>query len=340
MLLRSNVSLKAFNTFGISVKARYFLEISSAREARDFILSNRYSDVPYLVLGGGSNVLFSTDYHGLILHNKILGIEKESESDTEVWVKAGAGETWQTFVEYCLDRNWGGVENLSLIPGSVGAAPIQNIGAYGVELKDVFHSLDALDMQTGTMNTFTAAQCRFGYRDSSFKKEWKGRFLITAVTLRLQKSPKVNISYGNVAEQLAAENILNPGIRDLSRVICRIRRSKLPDPDRIGNAGSFFKNPFIPRDTFEELKDQWPNISHYLQEDGSVKVPAAWLIDQCGWKGKRFGQYGVHENQPLVLVNYGGATGADIVKLSEEIMVSVSDEFGIDLEREVNIIQS
>ncbi|MEO1448799.1 MAG: UDP-N-acetylmuramate dehydrogenase, partial [Bacteroidota bacterium] len=275
---------------------------------------------------------------GLMIQNQIKGREVVRETDDYVWLRIGAGENWHELVQYCIDQDWGGIENLSLIPGNVGAAPIQNIGAYGVELTDVFDSLEAMSLETGVIQTFSHADCDFGYRDSFFKRRGKGRYAITRVTLRLEKPPhQLELSYGAIAKEMA-EKGLEPSIRSVSEVVCAIRRSKLPDPAEVGNAGSFFKNPVISVDHLRALQADHPDMPHYPQPDGRAKVPAAWLIQTAGWKGKSFGSYGVHPRQALVLVHYGGASGQQIYDLSEEILQSVGQQFDIWLEREVNII--
>jgi UDP-N-acetylmuramate dehydrogenase len=336
--IRENFSLLPFNTFGIDVRARWYAEIEDEAAASAFFFSHYASGIPILLLGGGSNLLFTQDFDGLVVRNCISGFEIQRESPEHIWVTCGGGENWHSFVLHCVDNGWGGIENLSLIPGTVGAAPIQNIGAYGVELKDVFDSLEAHNLKTGEIRNFDASDCEFGYRDSVFKRSLKGQFLVTRVTLRLSKKPKLNLSYGNVRQELEKRSSGNWTIRDLSQVICEIRSSKLPDPAKIGNAGSFFKNPVIPASQHETLLAQWPGMPSYPQTDGSIKVPAAWLIDRCGWKGFREGDCGVHKHQALVLVNYGGASGGEIVQLSNRIRKSVEDRFGIRLEAEVNII--
>lgn len=336
-MLQENVSLQPFNTFGIDAKARWFIEIDSVVRATEFLVDNLNAGQKVWILGGGSNLLLKNDLEGLVLRNTILGKEVIRETEEYVFLKVGAGENWHQLVLYCLENDWGGIENLSLIPGSVGAAPIQNIGAYGVELKDVFVALDTLSLATGNPRTFEAADCQFGYRDSYFKGAGKGKFLITSVTLRLNKAPHhLNTAYGAIESELAA--LPKPhSIKQVSEAVIKIRQSKLPDPAKIGNSGSFFKNPVISESAFAELQVAYPQVPHYPQSDGQVKVPAGWLIEQAGWKGKRIDNYGVHAKQALVLVNYGGASGADIYALSEQVLQSVKQQFNIQLEREVNI---
>ena len=293
---------------------------------------------PILILGGGSNLLFTKDFEGLVLHNAIKGMEVLNKNSTHSYIEAGAGEIWHELVLYAIDQNLGGLENLSLIPGTVGASPMQNIGAYGVEIKDVFHSLKALNIETLDERIFYHEDCEFGYRESVFKKALKGQYVILAVTFKLSKQPTVNISYGAIEETLKTMNIEQPNIKDVSDAVCAIRRSKLPDPAKIGNAGSFFKNPEITVSHFEILKTAYPLLPSYPTSLGYIKVPAGWLIEQCGWKGKTIDNYGVHPQQALVLVNYGNAKGNDIYQLSEKIKESVLGKFKITLETEVNII--
>jgi UDP-N-acetylmuramate dehydrogenase len=329
-------SLKEYNTFRIDAKARYFYRFAGTDD-----LAVRLAEIPALplILGGGSNILLTGDINGWVLINGIKGIDLVDEDDRYLYVNVGAGESWHGFVQHCLDRDWAGVENLSLIPGSVGAAPMQNIGAYGVELKEVFHELEAWDLQEGRVRMFTLNDCRFGYRDSIFKQEYKGRFVILHVTLRLNRVPVFHTEYGAIREELEKMNIRQLSIRAVSQAVVRIRTARLPDPSEIGNAGSFFKNPIIPNAQFASLKTQFPDLVGYPDPAGPVtKVAAGWLIEQCGWKGYRRGDAGVHARQALVLVNYGHATGREIYDLSEDILNSVEKKFGIILEREVNII--
>ena len=335
--LKENHSLHSLNTFGLAVKARWFMALDSEKAALEFLMDNLHPERPMLILGGGSNVLFRRDYPGLLLLNRIMGRTVVDEDEDHVWLRVGAGENWHETVLYTLAQNWGGLENLSLIPGCMGAAPIQNIGAYGVELKEVFHSLSALHLSTGAVHEFDRAVCQFGYRDSVFKRKAKGQYLITSVTLRLSKKPELNTSYGAIETELQRLD-LRPSIHSISQAVINIRQSKLPDPAEIGNSGSFFKNPVISRAQFEALQAQHPQVPHYPVSDAEVKVPAGWLIERAGWKGHRRGNHGVHDRQALVLVNHGGASGEDIFQLSEDIMASVGDQFGLQLEREVNVI--
>ena len=333
-----NISLKPYNTFGIDVHAKHFAEVSSLDELIAYLLYDKWKNIPLLFLGGGSNILFTRDFDGLVIKNNIKGIATIAEDEENVYLKAYSGEQWHELVLHAIDHDLGGIENLSLIPGTVGAAPMQNIGAYGVELKDVFYSLEALNLETLKVEIFEPEQCRFGYRDSYFKHEGKGKYFILSVTLKLAKHPVFNTSYGAINATLdeLGEQILT--VSAISRAVCYIRQSKLPDPAEIGNAGSFFKNPEIFTDEYASLKIEFPNIPGYTLENGKVKVPAAWLIEQCGWKGKRIGNTGSHKDQALVLVNYGEAHGNEIYNLALEIQKSVKDKFGIVIIPEVNVV--
>lgn len=335
-MLNKNVDLKPYNTFGISAKANYFAAFDSINSLDDLIKNNQ--NKPITILGGGSNVLFTKDYEGLILRNEIIGISVEKETEDFVYIKTGAGENWHEFVLYCIDNDWGGIENLSLIPGSVGASPMQNIGAYGIEIKDVFHSLEAYEVETGKTRSFSHQECEFGYRESAFKKSLKGKYIITSVTYKLTKKHQINTNYGAIEEQLKQMAISVPTIKDISNAVIAIRQSKLPNPKEIGNAGSFFKNPVVDISILKKIQEKYENVPHYYMSDTSAKLPAGWLIDQAGWKGKRFGNYGVHVKQALVLVNYDNATGTEIYDLSQKILNDIQNKFGILLEREVNII--
>lgn len=335
--VKNNFDLKDHNTMGVSANARYFASVASADELRQLLLQPDYKVLPKLMLGGGSNILFVNDFEGLVIHLGIKGRELIEENEGEVLLKIGAGEDWHQTVMYAVEKGWGGIENLSLIPGSVGAAPIQNIGAYGVELEEVFESLEAIDLETGISKTFDKQACDFGYRDSVFKNELKGKYIITHVTLRLQKDPDVNTTYRALSESLEERGISDPSIKDISETVIKIRQSKLPDPAEIGNTGSFFKNPVISEEAFKELQEKYPEIPNYPAGE-EIKIPAAWLIDQCGWKGKQVGDAGVHEVHALVIVNYGNATGAEIIELARKIRGSVFDKFGVELIPEVNIV--
>ncbi|MCB0634338.1 MAG: UDP-N-acetylmuramate dehydrogenase [Saprospiraceae bacterium] len=329
-------SLFSYNSFGIDVHADLFTAVRSIDQLAEILIKHSQ---PKMVLGGGSNVLFTHDPESIILHNQILGKEVFRQSDTQIVVRIGGGENWHQVVLWCLENNWGGVENLSLIPGTVGAAPIQNIGAYGVELKDVFFGLDAIDLTTGQSRHFSPNDAQFGYRDSIFKRELKGKLFITHVYFQLSRNNhQINTEYGAIREMLDQLQISQPGIQDVSRAVVAIRRSKLPDPKELGNAGSFFKNPEIDAVAFDRLQAKFPSLVFYALDNNRFKLPAGWLIDQCGWKGKRLGPVGCYEKQALVLVNYGGATGQDVLNLASRIMDSVEERFGIRLEPEVNIL--
>ncbi len=321
----------------MDIHAKYYTELSDEQELA-LLHSNEAFKNGVLVLGGGSNILFTDDVPKWVLHNKIKGIRKEKEDDTYIWLSVGAGEIWHDFVMYCVQHNYAGVENLSLIPGTVGASPMQNIGAYGVEVKDIMESVRFFDLEQNTFQTYTNEQCAFGYRDSIFKNALKGKVIITEVVFRLRKNPVFNISYGNIRQELDVMGIQELSIKAVSDAVIRIRSSKLPDPKKIGNAGSFFKNPEVPAAFYEKLKEEYATIPGYKLEGNKVKIPAGWLIEQCGWKGFRENNFGVHKDQALVLVNYGGANGSDIAILSERIMASVEKQFGIILEREVQIM--
>lgn len=339
MQVLENSSLLSYNTFGIDVPARYFSSFSSWSELEDLVDFAKGKAVvsELLVLGGGSNVLFTRPFEGLVMKNDIRGIELVKEDADHWYVKAGGGENWHRFVLHCIEQGYAGVENLSLIPGSVGASPMQNIGAYGVEIKEVFYELEAYHIPTRQLVNFSKEACEFGYRESVFKKKYKGEFVIGSVTYRLNKKPEYHTSYGAIEQELEAMQITELSARVISDAVIRIRSSKLPDPANLGNAGSFFKNPEVPQTLFEALKLRFPSIVGYALPHQKVKLAAGWLIEQCGWKGQRKGDAGCHDKQALVLVNYGKASGADIYRLSEEIVQSVSDKFGVLLEREVNI---
>jgi UDP-N-acetylmuramate dehydrogenase len=338
MDIRKDVSLKSLNTFGIEAKATFFAEFHSVMDLQNVIMNPQCHHIEKLVLGGGSNLLFTKDFDGLVLHNKILGKEILEQDDDHAFVRAGSGENWHEFVLFCIENGFGGLENLSLIPGTVGAAPMQNIGAYGVEIKETFEYLEAINIHDGKIHTFNNDDCHFGYRDSIFKKDLKGQYIITCVVFKLNKKPKFNVSYGSLKTTLDEIKIKHLSIKAISDAVCYIRKSKLPDPAEIGNAGSFFKNPEISEHQYNILKSTYLNIPSYNTSPGTVKVPAGWLIEQCGWKGKVVGHTGVHKNQALVLVNYGNATGAEVKKLSEDIRFSVKETFGIELEIEVNVV--
>ncbi len=338
MVLEENVSLMEYNTFHLKASARLFARVGSIDELKELLKMSEVAGLPIMVLGGGSNVLLTQDFPGLVIKNEIVGIEVLEENEDTVTIKSMSGTVWHDLVMYAVERGWGGIENLSLVPGSVGAGPMQNIGAYGVELKETFQELEALDIATGEIKKFTNEECRFGYRDSIFKNEAKGKYFILSITLKLSKSPKLRTDYGDVAHILSEKGITIPTIKDVSDTVISIRRSKLPDPKDIGNAGSFFKNPEIDNETFSKLEKQFPDMPYYMMPSGLIKIPAAWMIEQLGWKGKRVGNTGSHTRQALVLVNYGDATGEEIKKLAQDIINSVHEKFGITLSLEVNII--
>jgi len=336
MQIHENFPLKPYNTFSIDAKAKFFNSFFFVEELEEKLMM--YSKYPILILGGGSNILFTKDYDGAILKNEIKGIELQHEDADHVYVKVGAGENWHQFVLYCIKHNWAGVENLSLIPGNIGASPIQNIGAYGVELDDVFWSLEAFHLSERKIHTFTATDCEFGYRDSVFKNRYKNEFAILSVTFQLKKKPIYHVSYGAITEELEKMGVKDLSIKAVSQAVINVRNAKLPDPQKIPNAGSFFKNPEVTASKYEELKLKFPDIIAYPLAKGTVKLAAGWMIEKCGWKGYRKGDAGCHAKQALVLINYGNATGKEIFALSEEILKSVKNNFDIVLEREVNII--
>lgn len=337
MQIKQNISLKPFNTFGIEAFAKHYISIESINELKEALSLENYPDI--FILGGGSNMLLTKNMDALVLHINIKGISIISEDDTSVLVQANAGENWHQFVLWCLEKDYGGLENLSLIPGNVGSAPIQNIGAYGRELKDVFVSCQALDKATKRLKTFTKEDCKFEYRNSIFKQEEKGKSVICSVTFRLsKKNHTLHTTYGSISKQLEEMNITQPTIQDVSKAVIQIRQSKLPDPKKIGNSGSFFKNPVILKEHFSKLKENFPEIPGYPVSNTEIKVPAGWLIEKAGFKGKQFGNYGVHKEQALVLVNYGNAKGQDILGLAKLIQKTVQQLFNIAIEAEVNII--
>jgi UDP-N-acetylmuramate dehydrogenase len=338
MQVLQNFSLKKYNSFAINALAEYFATFASVSELEEILSDSGTDSKSPLILGGGSNVLFTRDINGLVLKNEYRGMEVVGEDAGHVYLKAGAGENWHRFVLYCIDKNLAGVENLSLIPGNIGAAPMQNIGAYGVELKDVFHELEAFHLTEKKLIRFGLEDCSFGYRESIFKTKFKNQFVILTVTFKLSKKPVFNTSYGAIEQELANMGVKDLSIQAISQAVINIRQSKLPDPAVIGNAGSFFKNPEISLCRFEELKKQFPAIVGYALENGNIKLAAGWLIEQCGWKGYREGDAGCHARQALVLVNYGNASGTEIFNLSAKILQSVSDKFGVVLEREVNVV--
>ncbi len=337
MLIHKNYSLKNLNTLGIESKAAVYVEAFSEEVINKVLTELEFTQMEKFILGGGSNVLFTNDFPGLILKVSIPGIKVINEEDDFTDVEAGAGVIWNDLVKYCIEKNLGGIENLSLIPGTVGAAPIQNIGAYGQELKDTFISLSGISIDNLQKKEFKKEGCKFSYRDSIFKNELKNKFIVTHVRLRLNKNPEVNLNYTPVKNEINRLGLKNPSIKDVSDIIIKIRKEKLPDPAKIGNAGSFFKNPEIKLEKYADLMKKYFDMPGYTNEN-IVKIPAAWLIEKCGWKGKKFGNAGVHEKQPLVIVNLGNASGQEILKLANEIKKSVLIQFGIELSEEVNLL--
>ncbi|WP_435255068.1 UDP-N-acetylmuramate dehydrogenase [Tenacibaculum sp. A30] len=336
MNIQENIPLKEYNTFGINVNAKRFVSVTSVYQLQQLLKEEK--DI--FLISGGSNMLLTKDIDTLVVHIDIKGISIDRENHNDIYITANAGENWHEFVLWCVSQGYGGLENLSLIPGNVGTCPIQNIGAYGVEVKDTISKVEAIEIETGKLVYFSAEECQFGYRNSIFKNEAKGKYVLTSVSFQLtKKNHNLNTSYGAIESELSSKDITNPTIKDISDAVIAIRQSKLPDPKEIGNSGSFFKNPIISKEHFEKLKTAFPNIPSYVVSDTEIKVPAGWLIEQSGFKGKRFGDYGVHEKQALVLVNYGGATGKEIYELAQKIQHTIKDTFDINLEIEVNIIQ-
>ena len=339
MIIQENVDLRPYNTFGIQASSKYFTSLESAQDIDELLSLPSGKLKNHLILGGGSNMLFTGNFEGLVARMAFKGIRLVDESSDYVTLYAGAGENWHGLVMHCVNNNYGGIENLSLIPGTAGAAPMQNIGAYGVEIKDVITSVEAVNKHTGVSKTFSHAECAFGYRESIFKQQAKDQYIITGITLRLtRREHALHLQYGAIQETLKSMSVAHPGISDVSRAVIHIRQTKLPDPAKVGNAGSFFKNPSITADAFNHLKEQYPQIPSFPSTEGLVKVPAGWLIEQCGWKGKRFGDIGVHPHQALVLVNYGGREGSRIWDLAMQIRDSVIEKFNIPLQPEVNIV--
>lgn len=332
-----NYPLLSHNTFGMDVKASVFVEYDSVAELKTILSDNNYLSGQWLHIGGGSNLLFTADYAGTVLHSAIRGYEVVDEDDREVKVRVGAGEVWDDFVAYAVGNGWYGAENLSLIPGEVGASAVQNIGAYGAEAKDLIVKVETLAVETGTERVFSNEECRYAYRESIFKKELRGKYIVTYVTYRLSKQPVFNLEYGNVQGELAKRGC-DVTLENVRNTIIAVREVKLPDPKVQGNAGSFFMNPMVPRARFEALQQQYPDMPHYDVDGDRVKIPAAWMIDRCGWKGKQVGRAGVHTKQALVLVNCGGATGDEVISLARQIQESVLQKFGISISPEVNFI--
>ena len=337
MNIQKDYPLLSHNTFGMDVKASTFIEYVSVEELKEVLRQFPLETGKWLHIGGGSNLLFTGDYDGIILHSAIKGYEVAEETDEAVLVRVGAGEVWDEFVAYTVSRGWQGAENLSLIPGEVGASAVQNIGAYGVEAKDLIASVETVEVATGEERVFANAECGYAYRESVFKKELKGRYVVTHVSFRLNKKPSYRLDYGNVRAELEKRGC-DLTLENIRRTIIAIREAKLPDPKVQGNAGSFFMNPIVPREQFDALSREYPDMPHYDVDAGRVKIPAAWMIDRCGWKGRQVGRAGVHPKQALVLVNCGGATGDEVIALSREIQQSVYDTFGVRISPEVNFI--
>jgi UDP-N-acetylmuramate dehydrogenase len=338
MKAEKNISLKNLNTFGVDVKSKYFVEVTSEEELIQVLNSAEFSNHQKMILGSGSNILFTKDFDGLVIKNSISGIKLLDEDINNVIVEAGAGVIWEDLVQYCVDRNYGGIENLSFIPGTVGAAPIQNIGAYGQELEETFDELNGIYIDSCKSKIFKKSECGFSYRNSIFKYELKNKFIITSVRLKLNINPNVNLSYNQVKEEVEKRKIKHPTIKDIREIVIDIRKRKLPDPNKLGNAGSFFKNPVITKEKYEMLKEEHQDLKHFIVDEDNFKLPAAWLIEKCGWKGKRQGNSGTHKLQPLVIVNYGNATGKEIYEISTMIKNDVKKIFDITLENEVNIL--
>ncbi|PVX46711.1 UDP-N-acetylmuramate dehydrogenase [Flavobacterium sp. 103] len=337
MEILNNFSLKNYNTFGIEAKAEQFVAVHSVSELKSILEQNK--NQKKFVLGGGSNMLLTKNIEALVIHIDLKGKKILKEDADYVWVESQAGENWHQFVLWAIDQNFGGLENMSLIPGNVGTTPVQNIGAYGTEIKDTFVSCDAINIENQEIRTFTKEECNFGYRESVFKNEVKDQYIITSVVFKLTKqNHKINTSYGDITAELAKNNITTPGLKDVSNAVIAIRKSKLPDPAELGNSGSFFKNPILLKSDFKAIHQKFPEMRFFDISETEVKVPAGWLIEQAGLKGKRFGDAGVHKNQALVLVNYGGATGQEILDVSKTVQDTVFNTFGIHIEAEVNII--
>jgi UDP-N-acetylmuramate dehydrogenase len=337
MTIIPNFSLKNYNTFGIEAKAKLFVAVHTVTELKTILKENQQEKK--FVLGGGSNMLLTQDIEALVIHIDLKGKKIIQEDEDFVWVESQAGENWHEFVLWAIDQNFGGLENMSLIPGNVGTTPVQNIGAYGTEIKDTFVTCNAMNIVTQELKTFTNAHCNFGYRESIFKHDVKDQFIITAVVYKLTKrNHKINISYGDITTELEKHNVKTPTLKDVSKAVIAIRQSKLPDPKELGNSGSFFKNPIISKKQFESIHQKFPEMKFYEISATEVKVPAGWLIEQAGFKGKRFGDAGIHKNQALVLVNYGNATGQEILNVSKDIQKTVLEKFGIVIEAEVNVI--
>lgn len=338
-----NYDLSGLNTFGVKANAKFFVEIKNEDDIKELFSLEVFKNNEKLFMGGGSNILFTKDFDGIVILNKLKGIEILKEDSDSVLIKGMGGEIWHDLVLFTVDKRYWGMENLSLVPGTVGATPVQNIGAYGVEIKDVLENVEAYEIESGEKKVFSNKECEFGYRESVFKNKLKGKYFISAVTFKLNKEESKNTKYRTLQEHIEKNNLTIKSPKDISDIVIEIRKSKLPDPKVLGNAGSFFKNVFVEKNKLEELKQSYPNIPSFeedlpAQAGEIIKIPAGWLIEQCGWKGKRVGNVGVHEKQALVLVNYGGATGKELKDLSDQIISSVYDKFGITLTREVNLI--
>lgn len=338
MQISSHISLKPFNTFGIDASAKLFTIVRSTPDVQELLQHPDYKNNPHFILGGGSNILLTQNVDALVIKNELKGIEVVEETEDHALVKCAAGEVWHDFVLYCIDKGFAGIENLSLIPGNTGASPMQNIGAYGVEIKDTFHELEAIDLQTGELMTFSKTDCEFGYRESVFKRKYKDRFMILSVSFRLSRKPVFHTEYGAIKQELDKMGISELSIKAISQAVINIRSSKLPDPKKIGNSGSFFKNPEVNAETYQRLLKEFPGLVAYPLDNGNYKLAAGWLIEQSGLKGYRSGDAGVHALQALVLVNYGHASGKEIYDLSSKVLETVDRKFGVMLEREVNII--
>lgn len=337
MKILNDFSLLKYNTFGINAQAKQFVAVKNVDELKDVLTEN--AEKNKFILGGGSNMLLTQNIDALVIHIDLKGKKIVQENDDFVWVESQAGENWHEFVLWTINQNFGGLENMSLIPGNVGTTPVQNIGAYGAEIKDTFVSCEAINIKTQEKRTFIKSECNFGYRESIFKNEVKDQYIITAVVFKLSKrNHKINIDYGDIKNELLNQNISNPSLIDVSNAIIAIRQSKLPDPKTLGNSGSFFKNPIISKTEFQNIKEKFPEIKFFDISENEVKIPAGWLIEQCGFKGKRIGDAGVHKNQALVLVNYGNASGNEILNLSKDIQKTIFEKFSIKIEAEVNII--
>jgi len=337
MEIKTNFSLKNYNTFGIEAKAKRFISVTNVDELRTVLVQNKSQNK--FILGGGSNMLLTQDIEALVIHIDLKGKKVIKETDDFVWVESQAGENWHEFVIWTIDQNFGGLENMSLIPGNVGTTPVQNIGAYGTEIKDTFDSCQAMTIENQEMKTFSNSDCRFGYRESVFKNDAKDQYIITSVIFKLTKhNHKIDTSYGDITAELAKQNIVNPTLKDVSNAVIAIRQSKLPDPKELGNSGSFFKNPILLKTDFDKIHQKFPEMKYYNVSETEVKIPAGWLIEQAGFKGKRFGDAGIHKNQALVLVNYGTATGQEILDVSKDIQSTIFKTFGILIEAEVNVI--